>query len=1029
MSYFWLKLTSKFKILLISATVAIGSISNQPTQAQLTPDDSLGEESSTVTPDVEVKGETADRIDGGAIRDRNLFHSFSEFNVGEAQRVYFANPDNIEQIFTRVTGNSPSNINGTLGVDGAADLLLLNPNGIIFGENSFLDVEGSFFGTTADSVLFEDGEEFSASEPNSSLLTVSVPLGLQVGNNPGAIKVRSPLKVPNGQNFTLLGGDISLSGGNIVINNNIKEPENGITAPGGKVELGSLAASGVVEIKASGSLNFPQEIPKADVLLSNFAVDVSAGGGGSIAVNAKNLELFNSELVAGIDASVELASGQAGDIVIDTTEKVLLDSSDDSGSAIGNITGDFSAFSDLENIEIVNTAGNAGNIFINTDSLSVTGSSLILSITNGEGNAGDINLNAKSWVSINSLEPLDLSESSTSIRGIVSGVGELGIGNGADIEINTPFLSLNNASISTSTIGAGNAGNTLIDATDSVVVNDSLIIAEATSSGNGANIEIDTRALSLNNARISTSTVGAGNAGNTMINATDSISFLNTVIAAETLSSGDAGDIVFESEIADISLEESIISTTVSSPIEQFVGTGRGGDITIEGRNLFMTNNSLVTTATGGKVIAEGLANAGDLELNITDTITLSNESVLATSTLGEGNAGDISLNTKELTVDNSIVSTANANAGQAGNLKIKASEFVNLSGTFVDADKDITPGGLFTSTTDGEAAAGDLTVNTGELTIANGAQIQAATFGSGDGGNINVLADLVQLTGNSGEDFPSAITAFTDGAGNGGAIDIITNSLTINDEAGISVRSVENGSAGFIFASIENTLEVDNGFIASFSDRSSGGEISISAGSVSLKGDSDIRTNVESGAGGGGNITLSADSIVAFDDSDILANSADGKGGDITLDTDAFFAANYSFDRRDANPQLDNNNRVDLSATGSIDGTIDIPEVNFLPNNLVKLSEDTIDSEEVVANSCVVRSTQPGGTFIVTGSGGLPMRPADATVSDYATGTVRAIPEKETSEEDNRKLESIAEPEGVYQLANGKLVLSRECR
>ena len=193
MSYFRLKHPSKFKLLLISATVAIGSIANQPARAQLTPDDSLQEESSVVTPDVEVKGESADRIDGGAIRDRNLFHSFSEFNVGEAQRVYFANPDNIEQIFTRVTANSPSNINGTLGVDGAADLLLLNPNGIIFGENSFLDVEGSFFGTTADSVLFKDGEEFSATEPNSSLLTVSVPLGLQVSNNPGAIEVRSLL--------------------------------------------------------------------------------------------------------------------------------------------------------------------------------------------------------------------------------------------------------------------------------------------------------------------------------------------------------------------------------------------------------------------------------------------------------------------------------------------------------------------------------------------------------------------------------------------------------------------------------------------------------------------------------------------------------------------------------------------------------------------------------------------------------------------------------------------------------------------
>ena len=136
--------------------------------AQITPDESLGTESSVVTPDVEIKGETADRIDGGATRESNLFHSFQEFNVREGQSVYFASPESIENIFTRVTGNNPSNILGTLGVDGAANLLLLNPNGILFGENSSLDLEGSFLGTTAESLIFRDGKEFSAVEPQSS---------------------------------------------------------------------------------------------------------------------------------------------------------------------------------------------------------------------------------------------------------------------------------------------------------------------------------------------------------------------------------------------------------------------------------------------------------------------------------------------------------------------------------------------------------------------------------------------------------------------------------------------------------------------------------------------------------------------------------------------------------------------------------------------------------------------------------------------------------------------------------------------
>ncbi|MEQ8462872.1 two-partner secretion domain-containing protein, partial [Coleofasciculus sp. E1-EBD-02] len=104
--------------------------------AQITPDTTLGTENSVVTPNVDIQGLPADLIEGGATRGAALFHSFSEFNVGEGLRVYFANPVGIETIFSRVTGSDVSDILGTLGVDGGASLFLLNPNGIIFGENA-----------------------------------------------------------------------------------------------------------------------------------------------------------------------------------------------------------------------------------------------------------------------------------------------------------------------------------------------------------------------------------------------------------------------------------------------------------------------------------------------------------------------------------------------------------------------------------------------------------------------------------------------------------------------------------------------------------------------------------------------------------------------------------------------------------------------------------------------------------------------------------------------------------------------------
>nr|MBX2862254.1 filamentous hemagglutinin N-terminal domain-containing protein [Leptolyngbyaceae cyanobacterium MAG.088] len=191
--------------------------------AQLTPDQSLGVEQSIVIQDTELGGELADLIDGGAIRGPNLFHSFSEFNIDEGQRIYFGNPNTVDHIFSRVTGTNPSNIFGTLGVDGPANLFFMNPNGILFGETASLDIEGSFVGTTASSFQFSDGSEFNASpDTDSGLLTVNVPLGLQYGPTPSGSTITNLGTLQTGQDFELRGDLLNLqgqlfSGGNLTL--------------------------------------------------------------------------------------------------------------------------------------------------------------------------------------------------------------------------------------------------------------------------------------------------------------------------------------------------------------------------------------------------------------------------------------------------------------------------------------------------------------------------------------------------------------------------------------------------------------------------------------------------------------------------------------------------------------------------------------------------------------------------------------------------------------------------------------------
>ena len=154
-------------------------------KAQLIPDNTLGKESSLVNSINSLE----DRIDGGAIRGTNLFHSFQEFSIGNARSVYFSNPSQIQNILTRVTGNNQSQILGKLGVMGNANLFLINPKGIIFGKDASLDINGSFVGSTASFIDFIDGTEFSAVAADKPFLTISTPLGLGL-DNPGEIKVQ-----------------------------------------------------------------------------------------------------------------------------------------------------------------------------------------------------------------------------------------------------------------------------------------------------------------------------------------------------------------------------------------------------------------------------------------------------------------------------------------------------------------------------------------------------------------------------------------------------------------------------------------------------------------------------------------------------------------------------------------------------------------------------------------------------------------------------------------------------------------------
>ena len=192
------------------------------------------------------------------------------------------------------------------------------------------------------------------------------------------------------------------------------------------------------------------------------------------------------------------------------------------------------------------------------------------------------------------------------------------------------------------------------------------------------------------------------------------------------------------------------------------------------------------------------------------------------------------------------------------------------------------------------------------------------------------------------------------------------------------------------------------------------------------FRNDSDIQTFVTSGQGGGGNITITGDFVIALEDSDILAFSADGQGGDIDLSRTTFFGQNANIASgqlsREELLALDGNDRVDVNATGGVaSGQITLNDSSFIENSLTNLADVVIDTAALTAGSCIARTDESLGSFTVTGSGGLPQRPGDSAISAYPTGTVQTLATPTATH-------TLLEPDGVYQLPDGRLVLSRAC-
>ncbi|MGV2827545.1 hypothetical protein [Myxosarcina sp. GI1(2024)] len=430
---------------------------------------------------------------------------------------------------------------------------------------------------------------------------------------------------------------------------------------------------------------------------------------------------------------------------------------------------------------------------------------------------------------------------------------------------------------------------------------------------------------------------------------------------------------------------------------------GIGGDLNIQAENISIQTGSTISASTFG------LADAGNVtirakEIEIDGIINDDDSSSSITTQTGgfilpnidfrtvrnlTGNAGDLTIDAERLILQNGArIKSLTFNAGTAGNLKIKALESIELIGAGL-SESGLTSSGLFADTeVDSSGNAGQLIIETKSLSVIDGAQIGAGSRGNGRGGKLDITAfDSVKIEGQSADGTASGLFTSSDTLlGEAGDISLSTTSLDMQNGGRMSSRSLGMGRAGNLSLDVRGDINISDGEISTVSLMSSGGNININTQDMLLK-NTNVASSVFLGANNGGNIQITADSIIAFDDSDILAFAADGQGGNITLDTPAFFAENFTLNSLTGDPDdLINNQRADINATGAVSGFVAIPDVSFIQNSLTELPDNAIDTDSLVANSCVVRSRQNNGRFIITGGEGLPIRPGNAEISEYPT-------------------------------------------
>jgi filamentous hemagglutinin family protein len=620
----------------------------------------------------------------------NLFHSFSRFDLDSGESATFTGPDNIRNIISRVTGGSPSRIDGTLRSDIAgANFFFINPFGVIFGRNAKVEVSGSFAVTTADYVKLADGGRFDARNPGNDILTTapvsafgflgatSAPIAFE---GPGEGFNYSTLDFPAGKSVYLIGSDIKISNfrfnvpsGRVALiavdsAGEVTADVEDMTTPfdtSGFSKLGNVDVGGATVDDLSGFVLSGDPASGLDAIGKNITFrNVFIIAENYDVADALSLNLWASESISiGPNINIEsvlLGEGKGTDMNM-TAPVIRFLGRDESG--YGDGTSIFSASFGL---------GSSGDLRITADQFYMYDAAQFTTTAGDVGPAGTIYITAREIV-------LDGGPNGSSVE--INAQTEYGGGTAGQVVINAETLTLQRQGlISSISYGDAPAGTVSITA--------DLLRIE----GMGEEPASYITGIKVDNGEAA-DFLGAGGGGNIFLQLGRlEMTQGGSVQAISYSPTADAGNIEISAD--KVRMESGSIINAYSN------GTGSGGNVTLTLRNnLRMESGSLINvlslegnagnvTVSAGRAITiinssitgQAAESGGNLQLMAPQLVYLRNSRITAEALSGDG--GNVLIDPLFAVFNQSQV-IASAVFGNGGNIKIVADNFLQSSGVF----------------------------------------------------------------------------------------------------------------------------------------------------------------------------------------------------------------------------------------------------------------------------------------------------------------------------------------------------------